>query len=167
MQIRLLTRNDDPNIISRIYEQSWKYAYKGIVPQEFLDSIPQGRWVRSLDVQGRNHFVCELEGKLIGTASICASRWEQHKDCGEIVSIYFLPEYIGKGFGKALMQRCVDELKAVGFGRIILWVLEENLSARRFYEKNGFVCTGEYRDDNIGGKPLREVLYALDARDGK
>ena len=159
MQIRLLTPNDDPFEISRIYEQSWKYAYNGIILQEFLDSIPQGKWVQSLDTQGRMHFVCELDGKLVGTASICASRWEKFKDCGEIVSIYFLPEYIGKGFGTALLQRCVDELKKQGFDKMILWVLEENLSARRFYEKNGFVCSGEYREDNIGGKAVREVLY--------
>lgn len=165
--IRQLTEKDDPLQISNIYEQSWKHAYKGIIPQQFLDSIPSGRWVKSLDTPGRTHFAAELDGKLIGTASICPSRWEKHKDCGEIVSIYFLPEYIGKGFGGALFDRCVSELTKQGFERVILWVLEENLAARRFYERNGFVCTGEYREDSIGGKPLREVLYALEIRDKK
>lgn len=167
MQIRLLAANDDPLEISRIYEQSWKYAYKGIIPQEFLDSIPQGKWVYSLDTQGREHFVCVLDGKLIGTASISASRWESHKDCGEIISIYLLPEFVGKGIGRALFERCVRELESRGFERIILWVLEENRTARHFYERAGFICTGEYRNDEIGGKPLREVLYGLDVRGKK
>jgi GNAT superfamily N-acetyltransferase len=69
---------------------------------------------------------------------------------------------MGKGYGRALLERCIGELEKQGFGRIILWVLEENLSARRFYERNGFVCTGEYIEDNIGGKPLREVLYVFE-----
>lgn len=159
MQIRYLEQSDDLNEISRIYVQSWRYAYKGIIPQDYLDSIQDGRWVKSLSAEGRTHFVCESDGIPSGTASVCASRWEQHKKCGEIVSIYFLPEYIGKGFGKPLLQRCVSELEQRGFERVILWVLEDNLAARRFYEKNGFVCSGEYREDNIGGKPLREVLY--------
>ena len=167
MQIRLLTADDDHLEISRIYEQSWKFAYKGIIPKYFLDSIPQGKWVQSLDNKDRKHFVCELDGKLVGTASICASRWEKYKDCGEIISIYFLPEYIGKGLGGKLLKKCVDELTEQGFERIILWVLEENLAARRFYEKNGFVCTGQYREDNIGGKPLREVLYASEPKAAK
>lgn len=160
--IRQLTEKDDPLQISNIYEQSWKYAYKGIVPQAYLDSIPSGRWVHSLDVQDRKHLVAEYGGRLVGTASICPSRWEKHKDCGEIVSIYFLPGFMGKGFGGALFDRCVSELTKQGFERIILWVLEENSRARRFYERNGFVCTGEYREDSIGGKPLREVLYTND-----
>ena len=162
MQIRYLTNGDDPNEISNIYEQSWKHAYKGIIPQAYLDSIPSGRWVHILDVQDRKHLAAELDGKLIGTASICPSRWEKHKDCGEIVSIYFLPGYMGKGYGRELLERCVSELEEQGFDRIILWVLEENSRARRFYEKNGFVCTGEFIEDNIGGKPLREVLYVFD-----
>ena len=160
--IRPLTENDDPLEISNIYEQSWKHAYKGIVPQEFLDSIPHGKWVKSLGAKDRTHFAAELEEKLIGTASVCPSRWENHRDCGEIVSIYFLPEHMGKGYGRALLERCIGELEKQGFDRIILWVLEENSRARRFYEKNGFVCTGEFIEDNIGGKPLREVLYVFE-----
>ena len=160
MNIRYISPNDDPCEISNIYEQSWKHAYKGIIPQSFLDSIPSGKWVKSLDTPGRTHFVAEQGGRLIGTASICPSRWENHKSCGEIVSIYLLPEFMGKGHGRALFERCVSELTKQGFERIILWVLEENSRARRFYEKCGFVCTDEFIEDNIGGKPLREILYA-------
>ena len=38
-------------------------------------------------------------------------------------------------------------------------LLEENSRARRFYEKNGFTCSGEFMNDTIGGKELREVMY--------
>ena len=33
------------------------------------------------------------------------SRWEQYKNYGQKVSIYFLPENIGKGCGKDLFNR--------------------------------------------------------------
>ena len=49
----------------------------------------------------------------------------------------------------------------MGFRRILLWVLEENMRARRFYENNGFVCTEVFRNDNIGGRALREVMYLM------
>jgi len=48
-----------------------------------------------------------------------------------------------------------------------LWVLEENTHARRFYEKNGFSCTDDYREDVIGGKTLREVRYVYQFADSE
>ena len=44
MIIRKMHQNDSREEISNIYEQSWKYAYKGIIPQAYLDSIPKGQW---------------------------------------------------------------------------------------------------------------------------
>lgn len=159
MEIRFLNTNDDPLEISNIYEQSWKYAYKNIIPQDYLDSIPSGRWANGVNKNGRKDLAVFENGSLAGTASICASRWEKHREFGEIVSIYLLPEYMGKGIGRILLQRCIKELQKLGYDKILLWVLEENYRARRFYEKNGFVCSGEYMSDNIGGKDLREVMY--------
>ena len=42
---------------------------------------------------------------------------------------------------------------------MFLWVLEENLGARHFYEKEGFSATDDDLNDNIGGKDLREIRY--------
>ena len=60
---------------------------------------------------------------------------------GEIISLYFLPEYMWKGYARLLLQAAVSELKKMGFDKVLLWVLEENQSARHFYEKCDFVQT--------------------------
>ena len=159
MEIRYINSEDDLSEISNVYEESWKYAYKGIIPKEYLDSIPKGRWADRINKNGMKNLVMIENGKLIGTAGFCRSRWDKFKEYGEIVSIYFLPEYIGKGYGKHLIKKCTEELKKQGFTAVLLWVLEDNISARHFYEKNGFIFTNEYLDDNIGGKELREVMY--------
>ncbi len=159
MKIRYINSEDDPFEISNIYEKSWKYAYKDIIPQSYLDSIPTGQWANSIGKIGMNNLVLTENGLIIGTASFCKSRWEKYGDYGEIVSIYFLPEYIGKGYGSCLLNSCIDELNKIGFNKILLWVLEENHRARAFYEKNGFICSGDYLTDNIGGKDLKEVMY--------
>ena len=159
MEIRYLLPKDVLFEISSIYERSWKFAYKNIVPQEFLDSIPEGRWANRIVEKGINSLVVIEDGSPVGTASFSRSRWKQYSDYGEIISIYFLPEYIGKGYGKHLLSKCVEELKRLGFCNILLWVLEDNHRARNFYEKNGFVCSGEYRIDLIGEKELKELLY--------
>ena len=165
MEIRFLSSGDDLLEISNIYEKSWKYAYKGIIPQDYLDNIPHGRWADSIGKNGMRSLVMIENGIIIGTASFCRSRWDRYKEYGEIVSIYFLPEYIGKGCGAPLLKRCIGELKLMGFREILLWVLEDNLRAVRFYERNGFICSGEYMNDNIGGKDIREVMYTYSIRE--
>lgn len=159
--------SDDPTEISSIYEKSWKHAYKGIVPQDYLDSIPSGRWAEKISSGAMKSLVIEDNGRLIGTAAICPSRWKKFSSYGEIVSIYLLPEYMGKGFGSKLLERAFSELRTLGFKDILLWVLEENESARKFYEKNGMICSGEVIEDEIGSKSLREVMYTLHIDNGE
>ncbi len=159
MEIRYINLSDDKEAISRIYEESWRFAYCGIIPQDYLDAIPKGRWVKNLNIPEWCTMVCIENGEYIGTSSFCKSRFKQYPDYGEVISIYFLPDYIGKGYGGVLLKTVLDELKKQGFSEVFLWVLEENIRARRFYEKYGFSCTGEYLDDNIGGKDIREVRY--------
>lgn len=160
MEIREINQYDSREEISNIYEQSWRHAYKGIIPQDFLDSIPKGRWCRAFDNPKWHTLIMFDNGKMIGTSSYCASRFEKFNGMGEIISIYFLPEYCRKGYGKQLLMSAVDKLKAMGFEDVFLWVLEENHNARHFYEKCGFKFSGESYADNIGGKDLVELQYA-------
>lgn len=161
MEIRYITKDDNPLEISKIYEKSWKYAYKGIIAQDYLDSIPTGQWVNNLNKAGLNSLVLIDHGEIIGTASFCKSRREKYSDYGEVVSIYFLPDYIGNGYGRLLLNKCIDELQQSGFNKVLLWVFEDNHRARKFYEKYGFICSEIFMNDNIGGKNVREVLYFL------
>lgn len=159
MEIRPLRNTDDRFAVSRIYEESWKFAYKGMVPQAYLDSIPAGRWAGSLDRAGWDTLVMTEGERLIGTSSVSPSRRPDWPGYGEVVSLYLLPEYMGRGLGKALLSAAAERLEEQGFRDILLWVLEENRRARDFYEKAGFSFTGTFVEDEIGGKTLREVLY--------
>ena len=159
VEIRYITPADDKMTISRIYEESWKYAYKGIIPQDYLESLPEGRWVANLENSNWGTLVCVDSGRIVGTSSFCESRFNQFKGWGEIISIYLLPDYMGRGFGKALFHSVIEELKKMGYRNIFLWVLEKNLRARKFYEKEGFSMSDDYLDDNIGGKDVREIRY--------
>lgn len=159
MEIRHIKQTDDRFAISHIYEESWKYAYKDIIPQSYLKSIPTGHWIPNLDKAGMNTLVLIGNDTFIGTSSYCKSRFSDFDSFGEIVSIYFLPQYMGKGYGKQLLDAAINELTKLGYRDIFLWVLEENHRARKFYEKAGFVLSDNYLDDNIGGKELREIQY--------
>lgn len=165
--IRTINQHDSREEISNIYEQGWKYAYKGIVAQDYLDNIPSGQWCSSIDNPGRHTLVMLDGNKIIGTTSYCKSRFEKYKEWGEIISIYLLPEYIGQGCGRKLLEKAVERLKAMGFKTIFLWVLEENHNARHFYEKCGFINSGEHFENNIGGKNLCELQYVYYIKEHK
>lgn len=157
LEIRPLRETDDRLEISRIYEDSWKFAYRGVVPQAYLEGIPAGLWAQSLD--GRDSLVLTENGTPVGTACVCPSRWPDWPDFGEVVSLYLLPEYMGRGYGGPLLEAAVETLAGRGFRDVLLWVLEENGRARRFYEKHGFCPAGDFMEQEIGGKLLREALY--------
>lgn len=160
--IRYIDENDDRNKISSVYEQSWKTAYRGIVPDDYLDSIPAGRWASKVDNPSWHTLVCLEDGQIIGTSSFCESRFDVFEGYGEIISIYLLPEYVGKGCGRQLMERALSELRKQGYTKTFLWVLEENNRARAFYEKMGFTISDKSIVSNIGGKDLKEVSYTID-----
>ena len=90
--------SDNRLAISNIYEKSWKFAYRGIVPQSYLDNIPTGRWAKLIDGAGKYNAVIIENGEFIGTSSFCKSRFSELENLGEIVSLYLLPEYIGMGY---------------------------------------------------------------------
>ena len=159
MEIRKTKPDDDFDAISRIYARSWKAAYKEIVPREHLDGLPDTKWSRTLRQSEWTSLVLIEDGKYVGTASVCHARDETMYDWGEVVSVYLLPEYFGRGYGKPLIEAAIEELKRMGYRFIYLWTLEENRQARSFYEKNGFSASPDRLTLNIGGKDLVEIRY--------
>lgn len=59
----------------------------------------------------------------------------------EICDFYVEPFFKGNGIGKKLIQQVI--LEAQANKKIFLWVIQDNLSARKFYENNGFKASGE------------------------
>lgn len=84
MEIRLL-EEDDIDGVCGIYAASWKSAYRGIIPKEFLDNIDKEKWREGIENSELISLVMMNGEKIIGTASYCASRFISLKDFGEIV----------------------------------------------------------------------------------
>ena len=114
MEIRYAVPMDDSREISKVYEESWKYAYQGLIPQDYLDAIPAGRWAPVIEHSDWKTLVCVVDGRIVGTSSFCSSRFEQYSGWGEVISLYLLPEYMGKGYGKRLLETAVTELRKLG-----------------------------------------------------
>ncbi len=80
-------------------------------------------------------------------------------DTVEICEFYVEPFFKGKGIGKELIKQVISEARTSKRNRIFLWVIEDNLSARRFYENNGFIANG--KTCLIEGTTKTDMCYEL------
>ena len=81
------------------------------------------------------------------------------EDAVEICEFYVEPFFKGNGIGKELIQQVILEARVSKKSKIFLWVIEDNLSARRFYENNGFVASG--KTCLIEGTTKTDMCYEL------
>jgi ribosomal protein S18 acetylase RimI-like enzyme len=80
------------------------------------------------------------------------------RPAAELYALYVAPAYWSTGAGRSLIGRVLEEAQAEGYPRILLWVLEQNARARRFYERAGLRQRGRtHQLDWLGGIP--EVCY--------
>jgi GNAT superfamily N-acetyltransferase len=73
--------------------------------------------------------------------------------------LYVLPEQWRRGVGATLMQAGMQELRDLGMREAILWVLRDNLRARRFYEQLGWTPDGRIVSEDYGGCQLEALCY--------
>lgn len=152
--IRKMTSDDIP-AVRQLYIRGWQNAFQGIVPQDYLDNMNLDNWAPPLD----GAYILTNGRQLLGTSSISAARDQAFAGWGEIISIFLLPESIGQGYGHILFAFALEQLLALGYRQIYLKVFEDNLRARKFYEKHGFAWNGERLLLNVGGKDLVELRY--------
>ena len=130
----------------------WQAAYRGLMSDARLDAftveVRAPAWKRNLAGGGRARTsVLERAGHLVGFASVGPSR--EADGWGEVWALYALPAAWGTGAGRALLADGLDWLAARDLRRVMLWVLDGNARAIRFYRAAGFALTGtrEIRDD--------------------
>lgn len=143
--------------IGKVYCDSWKMGYQNLLPISYLDSLTVQRCVP--DRVSANDIVLLVEERISGVCHISEARSRDAKAWGEIVAIYLLPEIWGRGAGRKLLQSAIEKMKRNGCKNICLWVLRDNIRARKFYEKNGFILSGNEREIEIAKCNIREVEY--------
>ncbi len=165
--IKLLIRRAgtfDARVIAEIMCSSWQSAYKDIIlPKELArhtDIEARTALFERLIFTGTDNFLIAFDGdKPCGVCSFCLSRDPDMDGWGEIVAIYVIEDYWGKGVGRALMDAGISGLRELGCSHIMLWTLKANARARKFYKKYGFHVDGSEKDSGICG--LREVRYRI------
>lgn len=150
--------------IAAVHIASWREAYDGVVPEDFLAGLDAADraevWRQTLERvdRGQSVWVAEDEGRVVGFAHLGPSRDEDaERSTMEIYSIYLEPHAWGRGIARELMRTV---LAAVPVGATVtLWALDTNDRARHFYRRNGFAPDGVEKMEEFGGEHLREIRY--------
>lgn len=150
--------------MGRVHSASWQKAYRGLIPDEVVDCFTaESRaeaFAEAISARPEEYYLFTVDGNPAGLALLYKSHEENLPDSvGEIYALYFHPDYWGTAAPHEGIQFCMERLKQLGFTAITIWVLKDNLRARKFYEKHGFTLDGEEREITIG-KSFTELRYA-------
>src|SRR5215469_5026885 len=159
----------DSDAIGLVHVRSWQAAYLGKIPQGYLDGLdPAERsamWrrimVRESPSRGGILVAIAESGGVTGFVSFGPSR-DSDTDplvTGEVFAIYAAPDAWGSGTGRALMGSAVADLARLGYADAILWVLDSNDRARRFYALAGWEADSAHKTDGSRGFDITEVRY--------
>ena len=85
-------------------------------------------------------------------------------DEGELGDIAVDPEYRGRGIGRTLLDRSIEEARSRGARSLYLEVRESNDAAHALYEKAGFETVGRRADYYSGPREDARVMR-LDLQD--
>ncbi|UJR79931.1 GNAT family N-acetyltransferase [Sandaracinus amylolyticus] len=84
------------------------------------------------------YFVVEDDGRVLGGGGVAPLDGGDADTC-ELRKMYFLPELRGRGVGRAVLERCIEAARAMGYRRMYLETLTGMDGAMRLYEKLGFL----------------------------
>jgi ribosomal protein S18 acetylase RimI-like enzyme len=153
---------DDAGAIARVHVATWRSAYRGLLPDDFLASLSEAhyteRWKRVINEGSSRVFVVEEPDGIAGFASGGRERAGETGYAGELYALYVLDGAQRRGHGRDLVRSVAHALHEMRIPDMIVWVLRDNLAAREFYERLG----GTYvraQPITIGAATLEEVSY--------
>jgi GNAT superfamily N-acetyltransferase len=160
--IRRAGTADAPGL-ALVHVRSWQSAYRGHIAQEHLDRLDlarsEERWAEGLaeaaaDWPRGGTLVATRDEGIVGFASFVPAR---DKDLDpamtvDLQSMYVHPDRWGGGVGKLLMIATVDTFAEAGYAEAVLWVLDGNERAERFYLATGWRPDGARQAHPIGGR---------------
>ncbi len=158
---------EDVDEIVAIHVASWHQAHGVSFPAERLslgsdEDQRRSEWMKwfSLsDRPSRGTWVARDGDQIVGFTSVDGAEDDDldPERVGDLYELYVLPEWWGKGVGRDLLERATTHLVTNEFSEAVLWVLEKNLRARRFYDKHGWSRDGS--DEYVDWLQARKLRY--------
>ena len=152
-------RKEDSTTVLNLAMKSWKYTYKDIFTESFIESYVK-RAYRPESLEniiehanlGLSKFLVLVEKdreRIAGYAQIGYDRyWETRKKMNplRLFRIYLDPKILGKGLGNLLLEKAEEFVKQENQTSYIVGVHEKNTIGLRFYKRMGFKMTSKVTD---------------------
>ena len=128
-------KEEDVMQIAQILVEDWQTAYRGIMDDDFLDSLSAARRYE-IEIRRYQKYTVAADGNEILGYAWSEETDDEAADC-EIIALYVRYSKRKNGIGRALMQYAMDKFRNAGKKTMIVWCLKENRESRKFYEKMG------------------------------
>ena len=153
LTIKQMETPEEIEVKSFVHWQTWREAYDDLLPAEFQETMTLER-CRFFNQKYPKNTLIAIDGmKVVGFISYGNFR-DETIQAGEIIALYVLKDYYGKGIAQELIKEALTTLEQ--FSEIFLWVLKENKRAIAFYQKMGFTFDGQEKILDLG-KPITEI----------
>lgn len=150
----------DAPALSDVFAESWRQAYRGIIPHLHLETMIRKRgpeWWANAVRSDDGLLVVEAAGHVGGYSTWGAARargWAQ----AEVYELYVAPVYQGLGFGELLFEASRHRLETRRLRGLLVWALAENKSATDFYWRRGG-CPALRSFDRFGAVKLEKIGF--------
>ena len=144
-------KREDCAAVAHVATISWNETYKEIVPDLFLKGLYDNEEERAqnsydkFDINDNNTLVLEVDGEVVGFSKYGKSNNTNYDNCGEIFALYIIGKYHGYGYGRKLVEEAINELKKLGFDKMVIACLKGN-PTNEFYK-------------HIGGVYVKDGMY--------
>lgn len=150
---------EDCAAVASIHVRGWQAAYRGIMPDAFLDSLTieqrTERWRNNFARNNSMNLVAERAGQVLSFGGGGVNRTLekiphlQH----ELWALYADPNHWGEGAGAAILNEFARRVQAP----YLVWVATENHPARKFYTRMGGRLLSHTKDEEVGGALVPHV----------
>ncbi|MYR42889.1 GNAT family N-acetyltransferase [Streptomyces sp. SID5910] len=117
--------DSDADAVAEVWLRSFTAALPTVRRAHTDDQVRS--WIREVVVPGQETWVVAVDGSVVGMMVL---------DGEDLDQLYLDPVWQGRGIG----DRLVDLAKQRRPSGLALWTFQVNESARRFYDRHGFVA---------------------------
>jgi GNAT superfamily N-acetyltransferase len=154
---------DDAGAIAQVHVDTWRVAYRGLLPETESISLEQRRsfWSSALSKPSLAKVdVAVDDSGIIAFCSYGPTRDPDDDGAAELHAVYVHPDKWRRGAGRLLCERAMHEAIDREHNAMTLWVVKGNDRACRFYERLGFAPDGaERRNTRFLKTPFDELRY--------
>ncbi|HEU4733144.1 MAG TPA: GNAT family N-acetyltransferase [Kofleriaceae bacterium] len=156
----------DAEGIARAHAESWRTSYRGVLPDAALDrfdareraaswrSVLADRSVLTLVAYDVTHL------DIVGFCDAGPSRGTTGH-AGEVYRMYIEHHAKRHGLGREMFEQVTGWLRGRNLRSLVIWVLDNNHHARRFYEAMGG-RPAQRVPSRVFGFPIVELAYVWD-----